>query len=252
MSLLLHHKAANMKVYDINPLIQLRHLRPAFQKLQDDPYVSDGRLKRNILWLRHVVKDPDGTALAAVPGVAERTFARMNKATLEHVVDCDHAPCREDSDLCSELRVHEYPEIDVAVNPYAIRRIAGIFAEAANLRDNAPVLMQFHRQVFLPHADGAQQHAKRASPCADGWIKVPLSGPGSTVGILCVDRNNVAGDRFEFKNATKAGNSNIPQVSFEMVPGYMVIFQGAHYRLPNHGILDNDSSGYRDLVLLSC
>jgi len=207
-------------IYDVRSVINMPYLRKEFYGLNRDPYVATGfRHKHIIRYKREKI------------GFKKLPIAPLYQSSKVNPTHGD---------------VHrEYPEIQ-PLYPQVMYQVLRTFSKYAKVPMGETVLMQYQRIVCDPEMPGL--------PAVEGWHRDDVS----KVAVICVDRHNVDGGVTHIKNDLAAMKREDPHddpatLSFELLPGYMVLFDDTrvkHYVTPIKSA-DEKSMGWRDVVLLS-
>jgi len=164
MSLISYHSNyGNLKMYDTRSVINVHNLKPDFNRLKTDPYVSEGFRKKHLIRLQY----------------------ENNK-----FIKLPHAPLFQGSEINpTHGNIHrEYPELKPShIETY--RRILTMFVKAGRVPDGGTLLLQAQRIIC--------SHDLIGQPSVEGWHRDGVE----KIGILCVDRYNIKGGVNEFMNS---------------------------------------------------
>lgn len=214
MSLLSTHKAyGNLRTYDVTPYVNLHKLRPAFERLQVDPYLKEGYRRKHIAWFE---RRRSGTRFVRLPD------ARLYQSKLYNPVHGGLA--------------REYPPI--AADPATVHRLLSIFVAVAEVPVEARMLLQLQRITTTPDNVG--------KPSVENWHQDGVN----RIGIICVARDNITGGLNEFRAGPESSTQVLTR---ELPPGHMAVFDdgGVFHRVTDIHSADQQTMGYRDVVLMS-
>jgi len=158
-----HSSFGNLKVYDLRSYVNVHNLKPDFNALKTDRYISEGYRKKHIVRLKYENK-------------------KYIKLPLQPLVQSSRVnPTHGD--------VHrEYPEI-VPTHEETYRRILNVFVKLGRVPEGGTILMQTQRVTCSDILTG--------QPSVEGWHRDGVE----SIGILCVDRHNIKGGFNEFMNS---------------------------------------------------
>lgn len=203
-------------LYDVCSRINMPYLRREFPSLQRDPYVDSGFRYKHIARFKYD---------------RERGFRKLPQTPLYQ--SANYNPTHGDI-------YREYPEI-VPKTPIVLLQTLQAFTKVADVPSGETILIQYQRITCDPDKTGL--------PAVEGWHQDDVT----KVGVICVDRHNIKGGETHIKSSNANYSAADSVLSFELLPGYMVLFEDdkvMHYVTPISSA-DGTNPGYRDVVLLS-
>jgi hypothetical protein len=211
-----HHQVhGDLRMYDLRGCANLPKLRPAFDRLQVDPYDKDGRRRRHLTWFERDER------MCTCSGAGDGGFVELPNRSRFNLVTRSDAP-------------RAYPPIDC--DRATLVHVLGLFSACAGVPPRAQVLVQMQRASTA----GSSKQAG-----TDDWAHV-----GATkVGILCMRRSNITGGLDEFR--TPSGDGGV--LAREIAPGFMAVYDDpdALHRVTDIASADGASMGVRDVVTFS-
>jgi hypothetical protein len=210
-----------LHLYNLAPLLNVSKLRPAFERLEADPYVPEGFRRKHIAWYE-----------------ASRTPAAS--IDFKYLPDKDAMQTR---DTAPKSHQHQsshsqavYPPLPPQTDAHTVHRLLRIFAHAADLPEGKQdVLLQLQRVTTAPAMPGR--------PSVDRWHQDGVR----KVGVFCAARENVVGGLNQFRD------SSCSVLQRELSPGYLAVFSDADvfHRVTEIHSADGANEGWRDVILMS-
>jgi len=232
-----------LSIYDVTSRVNLSKLRPAFERLQVDPYIREGYRRKHIGWFKK----------------EHRGYLHLPESTLFQAKQFN--PVHGDV-----ARV--YPPLEAHTPDVArvILRTLELFDDV--VEDGVPagarILFQMQRVTAAPGRDG--------KPSVEDWHRDGVK----KIGIICVGRENIVGGLSQFRNGasqTQQRRRTRPRPSsktlhgnddgddddeddvytLELSPGHMAVFDDASvlHRVTDISSADGRNEGARDVILLS-
>jgi len=206
-----HSTFGNLKVYDVRSVVNVHHLKPDFNSLKTDKYISEGYRKKHIIRLKYENK-------------------KYVKLPLQPLVQSSRVnPTHGNIE-------REYPEI-VPSHPETYRRILNMFVKAGRVPDGGTILMQTQRVICNDMLVG--------QPSVEGWHRDGVE----SIGILCVDRHNIKGGVNEFMNSNQKVIQKELSPGYFAVFDDRCVKHRVTPIMPFDTSFDHH--GYRDVVLLA-
>lgn len=218
MALFTNVKSMGLKLYDVRAHVNLSRFRPEFARLELDPYVKEGFRRKRILWLNHQIVGNGSGRRHEYDLIDKNVLFQDEKTNPVHGgIEREYA------------RIGSWK-----VENGTMKKMLDLFVKEAGVRDGADMLVQFQRVTCLPGAKG--------QPSVEGWHVDKCE----TIGVICVDRENVAGGVSQFKNDVECFQT-------ELAPGFLVVFKdkAVMHRVTEIESCDGINPGFRDVILIA-